>query len=164
MNTKPAHKNERRQDRLIHEHVHDPYKIKRKLPEPTFCPVCGAVFQNGRWEWATHPRGAHQETCQACQRIKDHYPAGVMTLSGEFVQEHKAEILNLARHHETLEKELHPLNRIMKIVGRKDRIVLSTTDIHLPRRIGEALRRAYKGELEIRYEEETYFIRVNWRR
>ena len=27
-----------RRDRLIHEHVHDPYKTRLKLPEPTVCP------------------------------------------------------------------------------------------------------------------------------
>ena len=38
-----------RRDRLIHEHVHDPYKTRLQLPEPTVCPQCGAVFHEGRW-------------------------------------------------------------------------------------------------------------------
>jgi hypothetical protein len=86
-------------------------------------------------------------------------------LSGAYVQSHKDEILHLVRHHETMEKQEHPLHRIMKITEeRPDVFVIHTTDIHLPRRIGEALHRACKGKLERRYDEETYFIRVNWRR
>jgi hypothetical protein len=42
--------------------------------------------------------------------------------------------------------------------------VITTTDIHLPRRIGEALHRAYEGDLDFHYEEEAYSIRVTWRR
>jgi hypothetical protein len=39
-----------------------------------------------------------------------------------------------------------------------------TTDIHLPRAIGEALHRAYKGSLDLRYTEESCFIEVKWSR
>src|SRR5690348_14673910 len=55
-------------------------------------------------------------------------------------------------------------HRVMQIEEQPDAVVVHTTDIHLPRRIGEQLRRAYKGDLDIRYEEETYFVRVNWQR
>lgn len=154
-----------RADRLIREHVHDPYKTRLKLPEPTVCPECGAVFHKGRWQWAEiTPMDAHEEMCQACHRTRDKYPAGTLTLTGGFVKEHKDEILHLARNQEELEKGEHPLHRIMDIEEEPGRIVVSTTDIHLPRRIGEALHKAYEGELDFRYEEEAYFLRVNWTR
>jgi len=164
MNTTTMTK-ERRQDRLIREHDHDPYKAKRKLPEPTVCPQCGAIFRDGRWQWTdSHPYGADQATCQACNRIADHYPAGIVTVSGGIVREHKTDILNLVQNMEDLEKPLHPLHRIMSVEERADSIVVNTTDIHLPRRIGEALRRAHKGDLEIKNGAESHFVRVNWRR
>jgi len=34
----------------------------------------------------------------------------------------------------------------------------------LPRRIGEALSSAWKGVLDMHYDEEGYFIRLTWRR
>ena len=40
-----------RRDKLIQERVHDTYKIWGKLPEPTECPDCGAVWHKGRWQW-----------------------------------------------------------------------------------------------------------------
>jgi hypothetical protein len=33
-----------RGDRLIRERIHDPYKMRLKLPDPTLCPDCGAVL------------------------------------------------------------------------------------------------------------------------
>jgi NMD protein affecting ribosome stability and mRNA decay len=153
-----------RRDRLIREHVHDPYKTRLKLPEPTVCPQCGAVFHEGRWHWAPRPSPAHEELCQACHRVNDRYPAGELTIAGAFAMRHKDEILHLARHQEEQEKAEHPLHRIIGIEERADGIVVRTTDIHLPRRIGEALRHAYQGELAFHYEEEAYFIRLTWMR
>lgn len=156
---------EQRRDRLIHEHIHDPYKTRLKLPEPTICPVCGAVYHEGRWQWAaTYAEAAHRKTCQACHRIHDRYPAGEIILRGAFVRQHKDEILHLVRHHGAEEEREHPLHRIMQIEELPEVIVITTTDIHLPRRIGEALRSAYKGELRQEYEEETYFVRICWQR
>lgn len=154
-----------RVDRLIRELVHDPYKTRLKLPEPTVCPGCGAVFHRGRWQWAElAPGDAHEELCQACHRTADKYPAGTVTLSGGFVKRHKDEILHLVRHQEELEKGQHPLHRMMDIEGGSDRIVVSTTDIHLPRRIGEAVHKAYRGDLQFQYDKGAYFLRVNWTR
>ena len=161
---KGVHQSGARGDRLIREHVHDPYKTRLKLPDPTCCPQCGAVYAKGRWHWAERPDQAHEELCQACHRINDGYAAGTLTLSGGFVGRHRAEIIGLARHQEQLEKGEHPLNRIMRIDERDDATVITTTDIHLPRRIGEALHHAYAGDLDFHYEEGTYLIRVTWHR
>jgi hypothetical protein len=154
-----------RMDRMLREHVHDPYKTRLKLKEPTVCPGCGAVFHQGRWHWETHPPAdANEEMCQACHRTKDSHPAGTATLTGGFLEGHKEEILHLIRHQEELEKGEHPLHRIMSIEEEPGRIVVSTTDIHLPRRIGKAVFKAYEGDLDFHYEEEAYFLRVNWTR
>ncbi len=86
------------------------------------------------------------------------------TLSGAFLRAHRDEILGVVRNQEKLEKGEHPLHRIMGIEDDGEATVIKTTDIHLPRRIGEALHSAYQGELDFHYEEETYFLRVAWRR
>ena len=153
-----------RMDRRIVEHVHDPYKTRLKLTEPTVCPKCGAVFHEGRWRWPSYPprEDARQEICQACHRILDDYPAGWLTIAGDFANGHKEEIVHLARHQEDLEKGEHPLHRIMGIQEEDDGLVITTTDIHLPRRIGNALRHAYQGDLDFHYIKETYLIRVRW--
>lgn len=153
-----------RKDRLIREEVHDPYRARLKLAEPSVCPQCGAVFQKGRWAWTSPPSGAQEAHCQACRRINDGYPAGEVTLSGSFLRQHRREIMNLARNQEEQEKSERPLHRIMAIEDGQDVVLIKTTDIHLPRRIGQAVHNAYEGDLDYRYNEDSYFIRVNWRR
>ncbi|HEU4620326.1 MAG TPA: BCAM0308 family protein [Gammaproteobacteria bacterium] len=154
-----------RQDRLIRERIHDPYKLRQKLPEPTRCPRCGAVFEKGRWAWSRVPvTGAHEELCQACHRIEDDYPAGEVHVRGAYVSDHKDEIVGLMRNIEQAENAEHPLNRIMRIDETDEGLVVKTTDIHLPHAIGHALNDAWDGELAVHYDEEGYFARVEWRR
>lgn len=153
-----------RRDRTIQEARHDAYKAKGKLPEPTICSRCGAVFHKGRWSWGTKPPKAHETVCPACERIKDKYPAGLVTLKGTFLNQHREEVLGLARNAEKLEKAEHPLSRIMAIKDQGNLIVISTTDTHLPQRIGEALHDAYEGQVTIQYSKGDQHIRVTWER
>lgn len=149
----------------IEEHRHDPYKSRGKLSEPTVCPKCSAVFQGGRWQWTkATPSGAHAHVCPACQRIEDKFPAGELTLSGAFVVEHADEIVGLVRNVEAAEKREHPLQRLIGVEKAGGSIVVTTTDIHLPRRLGHAIVDAYKGDLDTHYDESGYFVRMAWKR
>jgi len=151
-----------RHDNIFKERRHDAYKAKGKPPEPALCPQCGAVFHEGRWQWRIAPENAHAETCPACHRIHDHYPAGFLKMSGEFFKAHRAEIMHLVRNHEKRENAEHPLNRIMAVEDKGSETLVTTTDIHLARGIGEALHHAYKGELEFHYNPEQNLLRVSW--
>ena len=154
-----------RRDRLIREREHDPYKVRSKLPDPTACPECGAMYRAGRWVWGAPPVGAHQALCPACHRIRDAYPGGYLRIGGDFLAEHRAEILGLARHVEEREKRDHPLKRIMQIEeGDPREVEITTTDPALARAIGEAVQAAYKGELDYRYSDEGDVLRVRWER
>jgi len=151
-----------RHDRLPLESVMDSYKAKGKLSEPTVCQDCGAVFQAGRWQWLPKPGNAHQTSCPACHRVRDHFPAGYVIMGGEFFTKHEREIMQLIQHREAQEKTEHPMQRIMAIEKSKLGTVVTTTDIHLARGIGEALHHAYRGELEFRYNPDQNLLRVNW--
>lgn len=151
-----------RHDRLLQEQVHDAYKIKGKLHEPTACPQCGAVYHQGRWQWLKEPEGAHKHTCPACMRIHDRYPAGFLTLDGDFFASHREEIMRMIQNEEKHEREEHPLKRIMDTETKEGTALVTTTDPHLARMIGEALHRAYQGELEFHYNKEENLLRVHW--
>lgn len=153
-----------RRDRTVQEYQHDTYKLRGKLKEPTVCTECGALFLKGRWTWNPRPAGADEIICPACLRIRDKYPKGMVTLTGSFVAERKDEILGVVRNAEAKEKAEHPLSRLMSIEEQRGALVISTTDTHLPRRIGDALHHAYDGALDFHYDEGEQFIRVKWER
>jgi NMD protein affecting ribosome stability and mRNA decay len=151
-------------DRQVEEVVHDPYMARSKPAEPALCPECGVVYHKGRWQRAARPVKAHEHLCPACQRIKDRYPAGYVKLSGSFLDAHRDEIRHLVRNEEQREAEDHPLQRIMDITEEGAVTSVTTTDVHLARRIGEALHHAYQGKLDIKYSQDEYVVRVDWTR
>jgi NMD protein affecting ribosome stability and mRNA decay len=144
--------------------VEDPYRATRKPPEPTVCPVCEAVFNAGRWTWAKVPHEAHEQECPACQRIQDRFPAGYVMIKGEFLADHRDEIIALITSKEEREKSEHPLQRIMAIEDVREGLQVTTTDSHLARGIGEALHDAYKGDLKLRYSRDENLLRATWKR
>ncbi len=154
-----------RHDGLFQEYVHDAYNAESKQIEPAVCSQCGAVFYAGRWQWIVEPVNAHRETCPACQRILDHHPAGFLTLQGVFFLSHLEEIMNLVHNHERSERAEHPLKRVMAIEVAEDindALLVTTTDIHLARGIGEALHHAYMGELNYHYNPQEDQLRITW--
>jgi hypothetical protein len=52
----------------------------------------------------------------------------------------------------------------MGIENKEGVVTVTTTDVHLARRIGDALRSAFHGELIIKYSPDEYLVRVNWTR
>lgn len=153
-----------RKDRLIKEKRHDAYQETIKLPEPTKCVKCHAIFSNGRWTWKNIPTTVNETTCPACRRIEDNYPAGFVKIRGKFLREHRDNIHGLIQNIENQEKRDRPLERIISINKTKNQTVVTTTGIHVARRIGEALSRSFKGDLSFQYADGEKSIRVDWRR
>lgn len=150
---------------LLREEVHDPYHVRGKYREPTLCSRCGAAYHKGRWQWLREaPPDAVEAHCPACRRVEDRYPAGEISISGAFAMAHAKELRQLVRNVEQAENSEHPLHRIMDIREEEDVITITTTDLHLPRRIGHALEDAWDGELDTHYDEDGWFARVTWRR
>ena len=151
-----------RRDRLVKEKHHDTYKERKKRTEPTVCPECGAVFAGGRWTWNDPPEGAVRELCPACMRIADNFPAGYVEFRGDFFEQRREEIMNLVNNEEKQEKGEHPMERIMAITPMEEHTMITTTGIHIARRLGEAVVRAYQGDLSFMYGDNEKSIRVQW--
>jgi hypothetical protein len=154
-----------RQDRLLQEEVHDPYYVKQRYRDPSVCEKCNVVFRNGALEWVKSiPLHAAKMTCPACRRIEDKFEGGLVTLEGGFLSAHKSDILNIIANTEKAEQTLRPLERIIVLTDQGTKIEIRTTYEHIARRIGDAIHRAYKGELAIQYPQGEKYARVFWKR
>jgi len=153
-----------RRDRLVKEKRHDTYKERGKSSEPRVCTECNAFFSDGRWSWSEPLADAKKVICPACQRIIDNYPAGYVEIRGPFFERHREELLNLIRNEERLEKGEHPMERIMAVVDKDNYTLITTTGVHIARRIGDALSKAYQGHLDFQYGDAEKSIRVYWNR
>jgi NMD protein affecting ribosome stability and mRNA decay len=160
----PGMSHQGRHERFLKTWEHGAHKAKSKLPEPTACPGCDAVYHQGRWQWSPVPADAQHHLCPACQRIRDRAPVGYLHLSGKFFDQHRDEIMRLVRHVEMREKNQHPLERIMDVSEDQDGTLISFTGPHLTRGAGEAINHAYQGELDFHYVEEDITMRVKWHR
>ena len=160
----PHHPRDKK-DRSVRARKHDQYKAKGKLREPSVCRECQAVYHKGRWVWGPVPSDSHEVMCPACERIRDRAPSGLLLLTGEFVAKHREEVVGLARNEEARLKAEHPLARIIRIEDQTEApegVVITTTDPHLARRIGEALHHAHRGTFACRYAENEDLLRANW--
>lgn len=158
-----------RKDRLIREKIHDPYHETRKSADGVMCPACHAIYQSGHWLWPREDEiqnlsSADQSLCPACRRIRDKYPAGIVVLEGQYLNRRKEEILNLVDRIVKEQSYKSPLKKVISHDENKGAIVIHVTDDHLARQLGEAIHRAHKGDLKIKYGEEARFVRVHWRR
>jgi hypothetical protein len=155
----------RRRDKGIKQERHDVYKHKGKLIEGTTCTTCGVAYSKGRWVWKYEGEPSKKITCPACRRIKDRHPAGYIELSGDFFKENQEEIINLVRNVEESHKAEHPMQRIICIRTKRDKSTLvETTGVHLARRIGDSISRAYQGEYSMQYADNYNRIRIQWER
>lgn len=82
----------------------------------------------------------------------------------QLLNAHMKEILNLIRNAEKQEKGEQRMERLITILDEEEHTLITTTGIHLARRIGEALSHAYQGNLDFTYGDAEKSIRVTWSR
>jgi hypothetical protein len=145
----------------------NPYHEGRKYPEPTVCPRCHLVYRNGSWRKEdVQPNGPRpsESHCPACRREIDLLPGGLLYLSGEYLGQHKEEILSIAHNQASSASAQRPLQRIMWIDERNGNTEIATTNGHLALRIGKAIESACKGALDIKHAHGDQLVRVYWKR
>lgn len=145
----------------------DPYLQAEGLKGPMRCRHCQAVYHNKRWQAAGNDVPQAQAalvTCPACRQAGEGYVQGVLTLRGSYLQEHEAEVRNVLQHAELRCVERNPLERVLRIDRREDALVIETTAEKMAERLGRALHRALRGELQIQWSGGHEVCRVNWER
>ena len=146
----------------------NPYHEEKKYPEPTDCPRCHLVYRNGRWqlreEDSAESEKSNSNHCPACKREIGRLPAGLLYLSGPYLEKHREEILNIVSNQATSAAAQRPLQRIMWIEKGEDSTEIATTSSHLAQRIGKAIEDACKGTLTIKHADDAQLVRLYWER
>lgn len=149
----------------------DTYLAKEAPKAPVFCRKCGLFYRNKRWvmdsgEFQKMKSGTGVATtvCPACQRIADDNPAGVVTLSGDYLLSHEDEILNALKHTELQSRTKNPLGRIMEIAQEADVVTITTTEDKLAQKLGREIFKAHRGELQYQWSHDPQLVRVTWKR
>ncbi|MBI5681561.1 MAG: ATPase [Deltaproteobacteria bacterium] len=148
----------------------DPYLPKWGQHDMALCKNCHAIYNNKRWSFDEKlymKKRDHKKTimvlCPACQKIRDGYAEGFVTLKGDYLKEHKNDILNLIKNEEERAKGLNPLERIIEIKDSGKVIEITTTHEKLAQRIGKKVHKACHGELIIKMTQDRV-TRVVWSR
>ena len=140
---------------------HDPYATRVKGRGALVCDRCEVVYHGGKWFWGKPPlTELRRGLCPACARVHDRYPAGTLRLDRRFL-DHRDEVERIVRNVEEAERAEHPLERVMDIVDSDEGIVVTTTGLHLARRITGRLRRRFHRRLKLRYPQEEHLIEVD---
>ncbi len=147
----------------------DPYEMFKAPKEPAICRRCKAIYADKRWhvdseearKLASSPR-TQKIVCPACQKIKDDYPEGIVTLKWADLREHEAEIRGLIANVESRAFSVNPLERVMKITRLRNDLEVQTTNDRLAQRIGRELVRAYKGKVTTHWAHRDMLARVAW--
>jgi len=103
----------------------------------------------------------HYEDFQRPGKIEE---GGVIRLSGSFLLDHEAEVVNLVKHEGKLAEERNPLHKVIGIEKADGGIVATLSDHNLALHIGKRLEHAYKGKHEFKFLKGEKYVEVLWRR
>ncbi|MEW6544699.1 MAG: BCAM0308 family protein [Nitrospirota bacterium] len=157
--------------RRINPRQADPYTVRSPKTGFTACQGCHAIFEKKRWHFdearfaeLSRRKEVKLTTCPACQKIRDRYPEGILTLRWAGLAAHRDDVIGLLRKEETRAKGVNPLERIMGIEQDRGEWQVTTTNVKLAQRLGRELERAYRGKARYHWAHGDKLVRVVWER
>jgi hypothetical protein len=149
------------------------HHTRRAPKEAKQCIGCGAVYIKRRWvlveiairgeQARTHP--VEMTLCPACKQKREGIPAGYIYVEGTFFASHSDEISRLLMNEADRAAIDNPLGVIMGWEEDKvGRLTITTTTEHLAERLGQALEKAFGGEVRYDFSHENKLARAYWHR
>lgn len=158
--------NEERLGRDTHEKAQP-----REQAGTRICLRCGALGMHKHWfadknmaeQVAADPL-VHYVVCPGCKRTEDKLYEGEVLLQSPLILENREMVFGTIYH--TAAKAFHdnPLSRVAHIQESDDKIRILTTTKTLAVRLGKAIHRALKGDLEIKPSPGEQYVIVKWSR
>jgi NMD protein affecting ribosome stability and mRNA decay len=155
------------------DHEAGRHRPPRAPREPASCPRCGAFYAKRRWVPATQAAAAAARTgtltfierlCPACRKVQAGVPSGFVDVDGAFAAAHLPELMRLIENEATRAAEDNPTARIIQVHRRRGGLIVTTTTEHLAQRLGQALVKAYGGDVHYDFSHENKLARVRWHR
>ena len=155
------------------DHEGGRHRTRRAISEPAICRSCGAIYANRRWTAAQNiasnknqdRRTAQMTVCPACKQAADGEPRGFVYLDGGFLVGHRKEIEKLMLNEAKRAGEDNPLARILELKeGNGHKLTVTTTTEHLAQRLGNAVEKAFGGDVQYNFSHENKLARVSWQR
>jgi hypothetical protein len=147
----------------------DPYREEQPPRRPARCSQCGAIYRHKRWQLpdtvalsARERNALLSVLCPGCRKTRDHYANGVVTIRWPKQAAARRTILNLIKHQEEWGRRGNPLERVISLEAKRDRLTVLTTNERLAQRIGRALERAFHGKATYQWSRENKLLRVQW--
>ena len=103
-------------------------------------------------------------SCPACLKIAEHYPEGIVTLRGDYLWRHEAEIRNILKKEAERVMAKNPVARIISMEKIEGELMIETTEQKLAEHLGRTLNRAHHGDLQVAWSGSPRICRVNWER
>lgn len=103
----------------------------------------------------------HYEAFREPEHIEE---GGVIHISGDFILDHEADIVNLIKHQAELAEQKNPDHRLTRINKIDGGIMAAFSNHNLALHIGKALVNAYKGEHRYKFLKGEKFVEVTWKR
>lgn len=108
--------------------------------------------------------GAESLRSPALRRVDDDFPAGFVSIEGEFFERHRVELMHLVQTCANRAAADHPLRRLMRCSYTPEGVLLTTSDTDLARQIGNELRDTFGGTVSFSCESDQEMLRVDWAR
>lgn len=148
------------------QHTESP-ATKQALTEAgiRLCERCGAVGRDKHWyapdKMTINVDEAQKEFCPGCYRVEREIWDGEVVLEGNMSKTGDA-LKALIKHVEDKCWHDNPTSRLWYVTADSNRIEIKTTTQWLAMRIGRELKKAFKGDLEIKRSPEKNYVRVFW--
>lgn len=153
------------------ESTEDPYALKDAPSGEAVCPKCNSVFKDKRWfiegelaKELLEDEKVPKLLCPGCRKALEKYAMGYLYITGNFFRTHTEDIMRLINNEVEKARGLNPLHQIINTYEEKGTLVIETTTDHLAQRLGRALHKAYKGDLEFKWTKDEKLVRVYWKR
>jgi NMD protein affecting ribosome stability and mRNA decay len=139
-----------------------------RLPEPSACDRCGAIFTRRSWRRGGDISRAflarvHWTTCPACRDVGEAAGRGRLVIRGEYVATHEEEIRRRIANVERRASAQQPERRVSTIERRNGVLEVITTSQKLAHRLAHELKKAFRGRASYAWSDDGTLTAV-WQR